>query len=229
MNKKNILLQELHRLSDLYYKAVCGLPSEKIASEMESLLLEYLEKNPQDTEMWFKLIMVEMTITFRDYDRIEKYTTAILEYDKDNILSLLILAESQRAYRGGIKDDIFIRLQDACHTTTDKELLSMIYLAIAWYCKYKDEKEYEQALLKSIDYCSKHAYNYELLGRLYLETGRITEGKKMINCALANTQNIYRENYFSFGITDINEFFNEFFRGTHTIRENLEDLRKLLD
>jgi hypothetical protein len=75
--------------------------------------------------------MVEHTPPWEDYDRMEKYITTILEYDKNNIQSLLVLANAQCAHRGGVSDDLFVRLQNCCHTTRNRELLSMIYLAIA--------------------------------------------------------------------------------------------------
>lgn len=104
----------------------------------------------------------------------------------------------------------------------------MLYLAIAWYYSSRDKKEYEQSLLKSIFYCNKHVDNYDLLGRLYLETGNKTKGKKMIRCALANIREIYGENYSLSDVTDINKFFDEFFKGTYITPPNLESLRKLL-
>lgn len=188
-------------------------PSEKVLEQMESLLTSYLKDHPQDTEIWLKLIMVEFTPPWEDYDRIEKYINSILEYDKNNIQSLLILADAQCAYRGGISDDLFIRLQDCCNINIDKELLSMIYLAIAWYYKYKDEKKYEQALLKSIDYCSEHVRNYELLGKLYFKMGREADSKKMIALASANVRKISRDDNSVPDITDITPFFDEFYRG----------------
>ena len=234
MNDKNTLLQELHRLNELFLKtsnqSLMGEnPSEKVLEQMESLLMDYLKDYPQDTDIWLKLTMVEFTPPWEDYDRIEKYITTLLEYDENNVEGLLVLAYAQYIYRGEVTEDLFIRLQNVCNITTDKELLSMIYLAIAWYHSSRNKKEYELLLLKSIYYCSEHVDNYKLLGLLYLEIGREIEGKKMIQCALANIRKIYGENYSSFDITDINEFFYEFFKGTHITWPNLESIRKLLD
>ncbi len=235
--KKNTLLQELRRLNELFLKAPTQLlmgenPSEKVLEQMESLLMEYLKDYPQDTDMWLKLTMVEFTPPWEDYERIEKYITTILEYDKNNIKGLLVLAYAQCAYRGDVTDDLFVRLQHCCDIITNKELLSMIYLTIAWYYAWysvRDKKKYELSLLRSISYCSEHVHNYKLLGKLYLETNREAEGKKMIRYALANVRKIYGENYFSSDVTDIHEFFCEFFTGTHITSGSLESLLKLLD
>ena len=51
----------------------------------------------------------------------------------------------------------------------------------------------------------------------------------MIRCALQNVDKIYDVNYSSpDDLTDLNEFFCEFFTGTHISRDRVEDLRKLL-
>ena len=232
MNDKSTVLQKIHELNKSYSAVLPWGPSEKILTEVESLLMSYLESHPEDTEMWLKLIKVEFTSPFEDYERIEKYVTTLLEYDENNVQGLLALAYAQRAYRGDVSDDLFVRLQRCCDITTDKKLLSMLYLAIAWYYSWyslRDEKKHELSLLRSIDYCGEYVHNYELLGRLYLKIGREVEGKKMIRCALANVRKIYGENYSSFDVTDINEFFYEFFKGTHITPPNLESLRELLD
>src|ERR1700761_3264439 len=97
MNDKNILLRELYKLNKLFWQAPTQSltgdnPSEKVLEQMESLLMIYLEKHPQDTEIWLRLTMVEFTPPWEDYDRIEKYITTILKYDENNISGLLILA-----------------------------------------------------------------------------------------------------------------------------------------
>lgn len=238
MNEKNILIQELHRLSGLFWHAPTQSttgdnPSEKVLEQMESLLMNYLKDNPQDTDMWLKLAMLEFTPPWEDYDRIEKYINSILKYDENNVQALLVLANTQCALRGDVSDDLFVRLQRCCDIVTDRELLSMLYSAIAWYYSWyslRDEKKYELSLLRSIDYCSAHVTNYKYLGILYLETDREAEGKKMIQYALANVRKIYEINKdFVYDITDLNRFFNEFFIGTHITQPNLESLRKLLD
>jgi len=239
MNNKNILVQELYRLSELFWQVpnqspMGGNPSEQVLEQMESLLMNYLKDHPQDTDMWLKLTMVEFTPPWEDYDRIEKYINSILKYDENNVQALLVLANTQCALRGEITEDLFIRLQNVCNVTTNKELLSMIYLAIAWYCyswpSYRDEKKYELSLLKSIQYCSEYVKNYARLGELYLKTGRDIEGKKMIHCALANVRKIYGSDDDSvYDITDVTSFFDEYYKGTHITTGSLESLRKLLD
>lgn len=224
MNEKNIVLQKLHILNLLYLKE----PSEEILFKMESLLIAYLKSYPKDTDMWLKLTMVEFTPPWEDYDRIKGYINAVIAYDKYNIESLLILAYAQYIFRGEIKEDLFTLLMNARHTLIGQKLISMAYLVAAWYYKPIDEKEYEKKLLKSIYYCDEYVKNYVLLGELYCDRGNIVEGRKMIQLGLKNIQKIYTKGDFT-DITDINEFFDEFFKGTHIISENLQSIKKLLE
>jgi hypothetical protein len=234
MNEKNTLLQELHRLNQFYsatrIQSVNGInPSEEILFQMETLLVNYLERHPQDTDMWLKLTMVEFHPPWEDYDRIEKYITAILKYDKNNIQALLILAYAQYIYRGEVSDNLCVHLQDCCTITTDKELLSMIYLAIAWYYSSKNELVYEKTLLQSISYCDEHVDNYLLLARRYFKTKRNTEARIMVYRALANIRKIYRDGDASFDVTDIKPFFDEYFKGTYITQPNLRSIKRLLE
>ena len=177
MNEKNIVIRKLNELNTLYYdrQNPARGSSEAVLEQMEFLLMSYLEKSPQDTDMWLRLCMLEYTPPWQDYERLEKYIMNILVYDENNVQALLVLAYAQYVLRGDANHDLFIRLQKCCDVTIDKESLSMLYLAIAWYHNswpLKNKEKYELSLLKSIAYCSNHVKNYKSLGKLYLETGR---------------------------------------------------------
>lgn len=223
-----MLIQELHRLSDLFWQTsnqptiLETNPSEKVLERMELLLVDYLEEYPQDTNMWLKLIMLEFTPPWEVYDRIEKYITIVLNYDKNNIQSLLILAYAQYIYRGEISEDVFLRLQNSLNITTDKELLSMTYLAMAWYYSSKDEIEYKICLLQSIFYCNKHVKNYVRLGELYIKNGNYNEAAKMIYHAIENVSNVCKNNNNVSDLTDIDSFFDEFFKGYSYTQDELQ-------
>src|SRR5258705_12356143 len=128
MDEKNIVLQKINILNKLYSETV----SEQVLFDMESILINYLHHYPKDSGMWLKLTMVEFSLPLEDYDRIEIYIKMILEYDENNVYSLLVFAYAQYIFRGQVQDDLFIRLNNV-HGITDKELLSMICLAMAWY------------------------------------------------------------------------------------------------
>src|SRR5438445_11665057 len=99
MNAKNIILKKVCNLNEIYIESV----SEETLLEMESILINFLQIYPKDIDMWLRLIMVEFTPPLEDYDRIENYITMILDYDKNNITALLILAYAQYIFRGTIQ------------------------------------------------------------------------------------------------------------------------------
>lgn len=222
ISKRSAVLQELHRLNKLHAKTLL----ETVLWEMESILESYLQEYPNDTDMWLRLAMVEFTPPLEDYERIEKYIEAILKYDPTNIKGILVLAYVQYILRGKIYEELFVRLKTLC-VIEDKEWLSMIYLAMAWYYETTDEEKYEQLLLESIRYCDKHVNNFDLLGGLYLKTGRGVEGKKILQFAISNVQEVTSGGFAD--VDDVEFFFNERFKGTYITRENLRFIYKSIE
>jgi hypothetical protein len=232
MNDKSLLLKQIDKLNKLYSDPKNPeIGSESILEKIDFLLESYLEDHPQDTEIWVKRIRVEFNSPWEDYDRIEKYVNSVLKYDKNNIQSLLLLAYAQSVYRGKVKDDLFIQLLSCCPITADKEVLSMIHLALSWYYSWKDIKKYEEQLLASIFHYNKHVNNYRYLAKLYYTTGRFSEAKEMMLHALANIRKVY-ENDYDYSLRDIasiTSFFDEYYKGTHVSQPNLESMREVLD
>jgi hypothetical protein len=58
---------------------------------------------------------------------------------------------------------------------------------------------------------------------LYIETKRALEGKKMIDNAIANIPNRTKIHQPYSDITDIDAFFNEFFKGYYYTQSKLEE------
>lgn len=224
MNEKNITLQKINSLNELYLDSL----SEQVLLDMETILINYLHHYPNDSEMWLKLVMIEFTSPLEDYERIESYIESMLKYDKNNVCGLLVFAYAQYIFRGEISNELFVRIKNVCGGVADGRILSMIYLAKAWYYKSKDQKVYEQLLLKSIEYCGEYVRNYVLLGELYLKIGKNVEGKNMIHLAIKNVQKIYSDDDFM-DVTDINSFFDEFFKGIYITPENLRSIQKLIE
>ena len=222
MNEKNKVLEKIYQLNALYLETL----SEQVLFDMESIMLDYLHYYPEDSDMWLRLVMIEFTPPLEDYDKIENYINTMLIYDQGNIKGLLVLAYAQYTFRGAIQEDLFMQLKSSCRIA-DKELLSMIYLAQAWYYESLDKEEYEKALLKSIDYCNYFVHNFVLLGELYFKKGKALESNEMIQVALKNIQKIYKTNDFV-DITDIDSFFDEFFKGIGITEENLRIIQKHL-
>jgi tetratricopeptide (TPR) repeat protein len=222
MNKNQLieLIKSMSVMFDQKHK-------ESILEKMETLIKQYLEKHQHDTDIWIRLIMLEFTPPWEDPDRITSYVQKIYEYEPSNIPATLILAYIQELTRGGVFEDTFQRLLNL--ETSNIYYNSMIELAKSWYYeKNKNIIEQEECLLKSINYCNTWTENYKSLGMLYMQNGQIIKGKKLIKIALKNITHIYGENYHSTDITSVEEFFNEFYKGTYITRPNLERIEKYL-
>lgn len=216
MNKKEIL-QKINELSKLHYQN----SGDKYLLELESLLLEYLKQYPRDTDFWIKLAMVEYKCPLEDYDRIFQYIHQIFLYDPYNVNAVLVLAYAQSIYRGEIFDDLYNKLE--LLKTNNFEINSMISLAKAWYYHdQKNDEKYAQLLLESINYCNKHVKNYIELGRLYIKQGKISEGKALIQHGIKNIKTIYSSDNKTYDVTDLNQFYEEYFKGTSITDSNLK-------
>ena len=87
---------------------------------------------------------------------------------------------------------------------------------------------YEKHLIQSLNYYDKHVNNLKALGKYYLKHGQAKKGKELIDKAINNIKIIYDENYENTDITDINEFFDYYYKGTHTTKFVKEDMQELL-
>ncbi len=106
--------------------------------------------------------------------------------------------------------------------------MSMIELAKAWYYEEKGNDElYEQHLLNSIRYCDKHVKNYKALANFYAKKGDKGKAKKFAQKAINNVKEIFTQGSIT-DVTDVEDFINEFFKGTCTDKYNLESLYELL-
>jgi hypothetical protein len=50
---------------------------------------------PHETELWLRLVIVEIYPSFADYDKAVYCLSSILSYDSDNINALLLLAREE--------------------------------------------------------------------------------------------------------------------------------------
>jgi len=182
-------------------------------------VLKYLKNNLSDTTAWLRLILME---EYND-DRLSgRWFDALRFYDKENIYADLISAHTF------IHGSIYNNFRLMSHDNT--EIMAFIEFAKSKYLKKRgDLRKYEQVLLKSIEYCSQHTNNLAALGEFYIQQGRTTEGKQLIQRAIRNITVIYTDNNrILYDRYDINEFLNEHYRGTHTTQETYNRLNALL-
>lgn len=234
-NMKKTILKKAKTLSnqamDIYFEThnKFGQANKKF-EEAQQVLFDYLKNHPKDTDSWLLLIMIETNPPLEDPFEIVKYANHILAYDPTNIYALLFLDFAQDVFLGGIQEDTYHRLCLA--QSSDFEERSMIELAKANYFSQKnDVANYEKTLKKSIEYCSSHVKNLSDLGVLYLNQGKFTQGKELICKALDNVKNIkhFSDPYkpSEQDATDMNDFFDYYYKGT-TLRDAKYDYLKSL-
>ena len=228
---KKLLIEKIKNLSKIYYKIPYGQEA-CIVEKIKNLIDKYLKKNPADTDVRLRLVMLEYAPGWEDPEVLSKYLNEIFKYDPDNIYATLILACTQDVFWGKITDTVFEKLNNL--SSENPEILSMIELAKAWYYKCKNNNDlYEKHLLSSISYCDKHVSNYRALAYLYTQKGKKNEAIQFTKKALHNVQVVFNDDYYStnttdLDITDVKKFINEFLKGTYITEPNLESIYELL-
>lgn len=212
MNMNNIILEEAKKIAR-QSRIVSREQKIEHLEKAEKILINYLKDHPQDTQAWLLLIKIECNPPFDDYDRIVHYANHILSYDFSNAYALLFLSYADYNMMGNSDENLYSRL---CMAHNDNaEIMSMIEIAKARYFETRDPVKYEEALKKSIKYCPKYVENFFLLGNLYIQQGKKTEGNFLIEQGVKNiTEAVTPETACNYDPTSIDEFLAEFFAGT---------------
>lgn len=199
--------QQLQMLINKYNK---NPQSSHILEEMDRILHEYLKINPNDMEMWLKRALVLYTVPLADNLKAIECLEHILHYEPTNILALVALAYIQD--HTTIIDDHVLHMLSSI-TSLNHEEQSMLEHAQAWCFYHKNNKMYEQLLLKSISSCATHVWNHIHLGTFYLYHNNEHIGKLFIKKGLFNVIRIVDESYLS-DPTSISEFIDDYIKGT---------------
>jgi len=227
---KKLLIEKIKGLSRIFYEKSADEYDEYILETIKNLIDKYLKKNPEDTDARLRLVRLTYNPRWEDPELLVKYLNKIFKYDPDNIYATLILAYTEDIWGGGITDRVFEKLNNL--SSENPEILSIIELAKAWYYEEKDDKElYEKHLLGSIGYCNKHVKNYKFLAYFYAQKGKNNESKQLARKAIHNVEVIYNKDYYSIidiDMTDVEDFINERFKGTHITESNLKSIYELL-
>ena len=210
-------------------KNVRVLVQEEKIDDAEKMILDYLDRNPKDSDAWIRLALVEMTPPYEDHRLIFEWMDKLLAYDPFNPYALLMLSYVHTYLFCGIPDDVYRRLCLA--KNNDLEIMSMIELAKSWYFSSKNDwVNFEKSLRKSIEYCSFHQENLTSLGAFLLKKGEIEQGMKLIKHGMQNVKHICTSN--DSCVTDpisMNDFLNEGFKGIFITQSNYETLEQLLE
>lgn len=96
-----------------------------------------------------------------------------------------------------------------------------------------EKKMLANFIKKNQSYCKKHVSNYTELADFYAKKGEKNKAIKFAKKALHNIQVVFDEDYYSTNTTDtditnVEDFINERFKGTHITDSNLKSIYKLL-
>lgn len=191
--------------------------------EIEIIIKNYVAEHPKDTDMWLRLALLHMHYFLRGYQPVYTQSLAciytILSYDPHNNDAVLLLAFIENQSFGENRD--FGQVQESTFEAlcalgiNDQEILSLIEYAKSFYYIHTDTEKYVMHLIKSIEYCDTHVNNFLVLGRYYLKKREFVQAKQFLHKALHNIQAIYDVDYIQTDITDIQEFFNYYYKGIH--------------
>ena len=227
---KKLLIEKIKDLSRIFYEKPADEYDEYILQTIKNLIDEYLAKNPEDTDARLRLVRLTYNPRWEDPELLVKYLNEIFKYDPNNIYTTLILAYTEDIWGSGITDRVLKKLNNL--SSKNSEIISMIELAKAWYYEEKGDNEfYEKHLLSSISHCNEHVRNYKFLAYFYAEKGKNDEAKKLARKAIHNVQVVYNKDYYSItdiDMTDVEDFINERFKGTHITEPNLDSIYELL-
>ncbi len=217
------------KLEDIYTSS--PFSHEYKLNAVQAALINHLCKHPIDVHSWMVLANFEFLRSDRDPYKIENYLENALLFEPDDIHLVLFLAGMQYECFGFMKESTFLMLNNL--KTDQSELLSMIeYAKSAYYCSRSHDKikhkEFENHLIKSIEYCDKHARNSCLLGKYYIIMGRYVEGVELLKKAVQNTQRISKQKTLNYNYFNIEDFFNYYYTGFYATEIDMHRLEQLI-
>lgn len=206
-------------------REIARLGTEQAYCEAQNLLLDYLENEPYDVDAWLLLIRIECNSPLEYPDLIENYANQILHHDQHNAYALLFLAYAQHFLMGEITSETYVKL---CSANDAKlEVMAMIEVAKARYLEKISNSQYEKALKKSIAFSSNQQTNLFMLGQYFLKIGEYNQAKNLFKKAIKNIQTIISDNDIDYDPTDIEAFFDYYYKGTSTMKWVYENLKLL--
>ena len=232
MTKEQLLIIVNTLQEDLYQehhkKQNSNNIKSEIAEQIETHIEAYLQEHPYDSEMQIRFALFLNYPPLFDTLKSMNVLRAVINYDSNDAIALLVLAYIKDRCYDGVDNNLRQQL-DACQTN-DNEIKSMLALAQSWH--YRDEdKEGELLLINSIELCDTHVSNYKELGRLYIRTNRVREGRILAQKGLYNVRHIYYDNdcyepIFK-ELCTIEHFINENIKGIFVTKPNFESLVNL--
>lgn len=194
----------------------------------ESLLVHYLQENPDDLDGWDRLIVLETIPPFEDYETAAKFAKSALNYHKGNWLYFVLLLFFTDWYLGGLDEELVKKAKEV-KNKSNKEISSMISYILAWHEKDEDMNRFKQLLHQAIQEYPNNVSYYADLGKQYLAEGEKELGKQLIQKALMNVQLIYyNDSDIEYDPLDIEHFVNERITGVFITEDSYNTLKDLL-
>jgi tetratricopeptide (TPR) repeat protein len=200
--------------------------TKEAAEDLELFLEEHLAKNPYDTEIWIKLALVVYWAPLYDDLKAAECLKKILKYNPKNVRAILLLVYILD-HCMGFDDDLFKQLCDTC--TDNEEYMSMIEYVKTSYYFDKDEALYQASFEKSIECCDRFVWNHVKLGQFFLYKKNLEKGYYYLQKGIMNIEYVYDEHHPYPDALDIEEFFNERFKGIHMTQSNYEIIMESFD
>lgn len=198
---------------------------------VEKILKEQLKIKPDNIEKLIELSLAELATPLCDYFSSLKYIHCVLKLDPNNIFAILIECCVNDFYLGGIDDQLYKKLESI--KTEDTKWKSIIKYMMSQYYRFDKRKIDKQKVLleESVELCDEFVHNLRNLSYIYISEGRKKEGIELLQKAINNVKCIYDSNSSS-SIISIDDFLNEYVKGTHktyilveALNEELEKLK----
>lgn len=211
-------------------KKINVLNKENNSNEIYRIIIEQLNSQSDDIELWLSLALVVVAPPLGDEYISLECIQRVLDIDDNNAIALLISAHIYEYELGGITDELLDRIENL--KTSSNEVNAMLKYVSSWaysYHKKNNPQKEETLLIESIRLCQKYVWNYVHLAKLYLRYSRKEEVNNLIYIALKNVKKIYTDiNIHEYNITDVNDFLNTRIKGTYLTDNNIITIKQLL-
>jgi tetratricopeptide (TPR) repeat protein len=179
--------------------------------EAEKLILDYLNKFPQDVDAWARVVLLQTLPPFGDYQRAISLLDSAMEYN-DNVSYFTILSSFfSEWFMGGMNDFQLEKLMQLNKNSSDTQTKAIILYLMAWHYESTNKNKFVTLVDQSIKTCDYLVMNWVDLGSYYLQNGEMDKGKLLIQSGLANVKLIYKEDtcYEDYDSLDVIRFINE--------------------
>lgn len=209
--------QILKKFRDLCIKK--GHIEEGVINKIETETCNYLENNPDDLEIWYKIVLLEFHDFHDEYSAI-KFLNIIWNRFK-KIESLILIAFIQAEFLGGIDDGIYSSLDK--YSSDNSDIMACIYFLKGMFDELGKPKLAIENYRKAISLKNNFVHAYFYLGHVLEREKDILNAKieyeKAVSAVKQSLDNSYYDYY------DIHNYFDEYIYGTNPSSVKFEILK----